>query len=218
MKSFLVTTQSFRMAFTVVKTAGEFCGTVSDFSRTLSSQNVGTKVNTEPRLSMGNWEHRLRCAFSVKLSIFSTKSSHIWIIVLRATSEFELPRSGRRKRENNNKKLWTCSTIFGRFLCSHHTTIVVKLDRNGNPIPVAVGSSNQCSLLQSYIVDNYSVNQCNETNRVHLFACSIETFNSSDILVNLRNRTGEERRRQTLRDKRDNNFVWNNFSPKFTFL
>ena len=53
MKSFLVTTQSFRMAFTVVKSAGEFCGTVSDFSRTLSSQNVGTKVNTEPRLSMG---------------------------------------------------------------------------------------------------------------------------------------------------------------------
>lgn len=53
MKSFLLTTQSFRMAFTVVKSAGEFCGTVSDFSRTLSSQNVGTKVNTEPRLSMG---------------------------------------------------------------------------------------------------------------------------------------------------------------------
>ena len=116
------------------------------------------------------------------------------------------------------KKLWTCSAIFGRFLCSQHTTIVVKLDRNGNPIPVAVGSSNQCSLLQSYIVDNYSVNQCNETNRVHLFACLIETFNSCDILVNLRNRTGEKRRRQTLCDKRDNNFVWNNFSPKFTFL
>ena len=37
-------------------------------------------------------------------------------------------------------------------------------------------------------------------------------------LVHLRNRTGEERRRQTLCDKRDNNFVWNNFSPSFTFL
>ena len=37
-------------------------------------------------------------------------------------------------------------------------------------------------------------------------------------IVNLRNRTGEERRRQTLRDKRDNNFVSNNFSPNFTFL
>ena len=29
---------------------------------------------------------------------------------------------------------------------------------------------------------------------------------------------GEERRRQTLCDKRDNNFVWNNFSPNFTLL
>ena len=37
-------------------------------------------------------------------------------------------------------------------------------------------------------------------------------------LVNLRNRTGEERRLQTLRDKRDNNFVSNNFSPNFTFF
>ena len=38
------------------------------------------------------------------------------------------------------------------------------------------------------------------------------------ILVNLLNRTGEERRRQTLCDKHDNNFVWNNFSPNFSFL
>ena len=38
------------------------------------------------------------------------------------------------------------------------------------------------------------------------------------ILVNLRKRTGEERRRQTLCDNRDNKFVWNNFSPTITFL
>ena len=37
-------------------------------------------------------------------------------------------------------------------------------------------------------------------------------------IVNLRNRTGEGGRRQTLCDKRDNNFVCNNFSPNFTFL
>ena len=37
------------------------------------------------------------------------------------------------------------------------------------------------------------------------------------ILVNLHNRTGEERRRQTFCDKRDDNFVWNKFSPNFTF-
>ena len=36
-------------------------------------------------------------------------------------------------------------------------------------------------------------------------------------LVNLRNCTGEERRRQTLCEKRDNNVVWNNFSPNLTF-
>ena len=38
------------------------------------------------------------------------------------------------------------------------------------------------------------------------------------ILVNLHNRMGEERRRQTLCDKRDNNFVSNTFSPNFTLL
>ena len=37
-------------------------------------------------------------------------------------------------------------------------------------------------------------------------------------LVNLRNRTGEERRRPTLCDKRDDNFFLNNFSPNFTFF
>ena len=37
------------------------------------------------------------------------------------------------------------------------------------------------------------------------------------ILVNLRNRTGEERRRQTLCDKHDNNFAWKNLPPNFTF-
>ena len=37
-------------------------------------------------------------------------------------------------------------------------------------------------------------------------------------LVSLRNRTGEERRRQTLCDRRDNNFVWKNFPPSFTLL
>ena len=37
-------------------------------------------------------------------------------------------------------------------------------------------------------------------------------------VVGLRNRTGEERRRQTLCDKRDNNFVRKTFPPIFTFL
>ena len=36
--------------------------------------------------------------------------------------------------------------------------------------------------------------------------------------LSFRNRTGEERRLQTLCDKRYSNFVWNNFSPDFTFL
>ena len=39
-----------------------------------------------------------------------------------------------------------------------------------------------------------------------------------NIIVNLSNRTGEERRRQTLCDKRDNNFVSKNISPNYTFL
>ena len=38
------------------------------------------------------------------------------------------------------------------------------------------------------------------------------------LSVNLRNRTGEERRRQTSCDKRDSNFVRINFSPNFTFF
>ena len=35
--------------------------------------------------------------------------------------------------------------------------------------------------------------------------------------MNLRKRTGEERRRQGLCDKRDNNFAWKNLPPNFTF-
>ena len=56
--------------------------------------------------------------------------------------------------------------------------------------------------------------QINETEFMYFIIAPSSTFS----LVNLRNRTGEERRRQTLCDKRDNNFVWNNFSPNFTFL
>ena len=37
-------------------------------------------------------------------------------------------------------------------------------------------------------------------------------------VLGLRNRTGEERRRQTLCDKRDNDFVRETFPPIFTFL
>ena len=40
----------------------------------------------------------------------------------------------------------------------------------------------------------------------------------SELLVNLRNRTGEEIKRQTLCDKRDNNFSWKNIPPNFSFL
>ena len=42
--------------------------------------------------------------------------------------------------------------------------------------------------------------------------------NQAVLIVNLSNRSGEERRRQSLCDKRDNNFVWNSFSPNFTSL
>ena len=45
-----------------------------------------------------------------------------------------------------------------------------------------------------------------------LFEVELKSF------VNLRNRTGEGRRPQALCDKRENNFVWNKFSPSFTFL
>ena len=38
------------------------------------------------------------------------------------------------------------------------------------------------------------------------------------IVVNSRNKMGEERRRQTLCDNRDNIFVWKNNSPNYTFL
>ena len=39
-----------------------------------------------------------------------------------------------------------------------------------------------------------------------------------ELIVNLRNRTAEERRRQTLCAKRDNNSLWSNFSPNFPFF
>ena len=49
-------------------------------------------------------------------------------------------------------------------------------------------------------------------------ACTL-THRSNDVkmLANLRKTTGEEGRRQTLCDKHDNNFVWNNFWHKLHF-
>ena len=38
------------------------------------------------------------------------------------------------------------------------------------------------------------------------------------LLVNLRTRTGEEKRRQSLCDKGGNNLVWKDFPPNITFL
>ena len=49
-------------------------------------------------------------------------------------------------------------------------------------------------------------------------ACTlIDRSNDVKMLANLRKTTGEEGRRQTLCDKRDNNFVWNNFLRKLHF-
>ena len=39
-----------------------------------------------------------------------------------------------------------------------------------------------------------------------------------ELLVNLRNRTGEGGKRKTLCDKRDHNFAWKNIPPNFSFL
>ena len=55
--------------------------------------------------------------------------------------EVEQPRQGQWGKRENTKtksneqtKLWTCSTLFGRFLCRHRKTNVVKLHRSGNAI------------------------------------------------------------------------------------
>ena len=46
----------------------------------------------------------------------------------------------------------------------------------------------------------------------------VSVFTNEFTISESRNSTGEERRRQALCDKRDINFVWNNFSPNFIFL
>ena len=54
----------------------------------------------------------------------------------------------------------------------------------------------------------------NSNARAELF-CFL--MSKSDLLVNLRNRTGEEGRRRTFCDKRDNNFVLKNFFSTLHF-
>ena len=54
--------------------------------------------------------------------------------------------------------------------------------------------------------------QCFQAGELVRTRRSLKNFHGShevafNIIVNLRNRTGKERRRQTLCDKRDNNFV-----------
>ena len=55
-----------------------------------------------------------------------------------------------------------------------------------------------------------SSQRCNEPIMLHWVQIA--------ILVNLRNRAEEERRRQTMCDKRDNSFAFALLPPKFTFL
>ena len=49
----------------------------------------------------------------------------------------------------------------------------------------------------------------------------LNCFGSTELkivkIVNLRTITAEERRRQTLCDKRDNNYVWKSIPPNVTF-
>ena len=51
-----------------------------------------------------------------------------------------------------------------------------------------------------------------------IYSRIIRSWFHCNSLVNLCNRTGEERRRQTLYDKRENNFVSKNLLPNFKFL
>ena len=60
-----------------------------------------------------------------------------------------------------------------------------------------------------------------DTVRLCLEASDFVPFYGSKLIVNLRSRTPEERRQQTLYDRRDNNYGLKkkNFDPpKFTFL
>ena len=51
-----------------------------------------------------------------------------------------------------------------------------------------------------------------------IYSRFVRSWFHCNSLVNLCNRTGEERRRQTLYDKRENNFVSKNLLPNFKFL
>ena len=60
--------------------------------------------------------------------------------------------------------------------------------------------------------------RCTFSAAEHLTCSQSSRSSAAKRIVNLRNRTGEERRRQTLGDKRHCNFVSNDFTPNFTFL
>ena len=69
---------------------------------------------------------------------------------------------------------------------------------------------------------NKSIDQLSQAGSDPLSECDGERDwgpTASDISeLSIRNRTGEERRRQTLCDKHDINFVWKNVPSNFTLL
>ena len=77
---------------------------------------------------------------------------------------------------NENKNSERAAQLLAEFFAlSNLIGIAIQLKfQLDPPISALVTSELHCR--------HYTVNQCSETNRVHHFACSIETFNSFEIL------------------------------------
>ena len=136
------------------------------------------------------------------------------------------------------QQLCTCITLFCTFLCRSCTTTTWNdqilsffEDENGKPInsTISVWTWARSPLFISNLNSPFLSNWATWDNREKMWKdakrISQGRFHGRrrcrivrSLLVNLRNRTRDDRRRQSLCDKRDKTFVGNNFSPNLIFL
>ena len=130
------------------------------------------------------------------------------------------------RKWNNSHEVWnSANSIFiWRYLCRRRPGCVrFLMASNGRHLIYNFKHfTNLNGSLTLYNIQHTLYNiECNLIgcwNRRLIHSCGTHVPLLSNEVVNLRNRTGKERRRQSLCDKRDNSFVWNNFSPNLTFL
>ena len=137
------------------------------------------------RESISAWPSLLSLYFRVRA--FSIPRTRLSRSLELAMSDHENDNENEKIKTNNKskrktEKLWTWGSLFGRSLCRHSTTNVVKLHQNGNGIVAWVST---IAVLVGILSNNYGDGYENVTSRnsrgFKLYRAYSNSFNSSNV-------------------------------------